>query len=446
PIDVIFPPGGRVAGQPSDYTIEITAGTATAGEDFTAVTRTFNFAGANQTFRENIRIPILNDTIAEGLETFSVRVTTSNGAFLGNATTIVNIIDDDVSASVTLNPTSPKEGTNLTVTVTPNGVFEPGEVRTVTINTQDITAKLGEDFRAPNFSTLTFTFDNPNPQTATIEVIADQLSETEETFQVVTTGTRTINGVTLPLVISGGVQTVTIREEATIRVTSVTPVVTEGLDRFAQVRVERLGDISRDISAELVSKDGTAKAGSDQDFISLGSQFVRFAPGETTPKIFNIPIVDNDLIQNSRSFTVELTNPQDGTPPRQVLLIPAGVSATGVPVPATFGPDPTFTPFAPPSLSPPTTITILDNDGPNAAAGTAAARGSIQFERASYVVDEGQPFLDIRVSRVGGTSGSVNAEIKLADLTADRGVAKAGDDFGSPEQTSIFFADGVGGS
>lgn len=444
PIDVIFPPGGRVAGQPSDYTIEITAGTATAGADFTAVTRTFNFAGANQTFREVIRIPILNDTTAEGLETFSVRVTNSNGAFLGNATTIVNIVDDDVSATVTIAPVTPNEGNTVTVTVTPNGVFEPGEVRTINISTQDITAKLGEDFRAPNFGTLTFTFDNPSPQTATIEILADQISEQDETFQVVTTGTRTVNGVTLPLVISGGTQVITIREAEGLRISSVTPVVTEGLDRFAQVRVERLGDASVALVGT-IAVQGTGESGAEagRDYAPV-SEVVRFGAGDNTPKIINIPIIDNELIQNSRSFLVTLVDARTDRPefpPIREVITNVG-SANPVIVER---PDPRNEPNLPiPVLGAPTTITINDNDGPNAAAGTAASRGSIQFERASYVVDEGQPFLDIRVSRVGGTSGSVNAEITLGEASGS-GVATNGSDFIFPAQTSVFFADGVGG-
>jgi len=442
PIDVIFPPGGRVAGTPSDYTIEVTAGTATAGSDFTAVTRTFNFAGANQSFRENIRIPILNDTTAEGLETLSVRITTSNGAFVGNAATIVNIIDDDVSATVTIAPITPNEGDRVTITVTPNGVFEPGEIRTITINTQDVTARLGEDFRPANFGNLTFTFDNPSPQTATIDIIADQAAEQDETFQIVTTGTRTVNGVTLPLLITNGTQTVTIRETQGLRISSVTPVVTEGLDRFAQVRIERVGDASVALVGT-VSVQGTGENGATEgrDFTPV-SEVVRFGAGDSTPKIINIPIIDNNVIQNSRSFLVTLTDARTDLPefPPTRSVVPNSNPPVIVETP-----DPRNAPNFPiPVLGAPTTITINDNDGPNAAEGTAAARGSIQFERASYVIDEGQPFLDIRVQRVGGTSGAVNAEITLGEASG-AGVATAGSDFITPAQTSIFFADGVGG-
>lgn len=444
PIDVIFPPGGRVAGDPSNYTIEVTAGTA-GTEDFTAVTRTFNFGGANQSFRENVRIPVLNDTTAEGLESLSVRVTESNGAFLGNATTIVNIVDDDVSATVSIAPITPNEGNTVTVTVTPNGVFEPGEVRTITIDTQDITARLGEDFTAANFGTLTFTFDNPNPQTATIEITPDQIVEQDETFQIVTTGTRTVNGVTLPLVVSGGNQTITIRETEGLRISSVTPIVTEGLDRFAQVKVERLGDASTALVGT-ISVQGTGESGAQdgRDYAAV-SEVVRFGAGDNTPKIINIPIIDNEEIQNSRSFLVTLTDARTDRPefpPIREVITNVG-SANPVIVER---PDPRNEPNLPiPVLGAPTTITINDNDGPNAAAGTAAARGSIQFDRASYVVDEGQAFLDIRVSRVGGTSGSVNAEVTLGEASGS-GVAENGTDFIAPEQTSVFFADGVGGS
>ncbi|MCS6960741.1 MAG: Calx-beta domain-containing protein [Pseudanabaenaceae cyanobacterium SKYGB_i_bin29] len=444
PIDVVFPPGGRPAPGDSVYTVAAVSGTAAEGQDFTVFSRTFNFGGANQSFREVLRIPITNDTLSEGLESFSVRITTSTGAFLGNATSIVNIIDDDVSATVQIEPVTPNEGNTVTIKVVPVGVFEPGEIRTVTIKTQDVTAKLGEDFTAPNFSNLTFTFDSPSPQTATLRVIPDQINEQDETFQIITTGTRTVNGVTLPLVISGGTQTITIRETEGLRISSVTPIVTEGLDRFAQVKVERLGDTSIAI-VSTISVQGTGENGAlaDRDFTPV-SEVVRFGAGDGTPKIINIPIIDNGIIQNARSFLVTLTGARTDRPefpPIREVITNVG-SANPVIIER---PDPRNQPNVPiPVSGGPVTITILDNDGPNAAAGTAAARGSLQFEKASYVVDEGQGFVDIRVQRVGGTSGAVNAELKVA--TGDvRGAAKIGEDFLSPAQTSIFFADGVGG-
>ncbi|MFN3362246.1 MAG: Calx-beta domain-containing protein, partial [Pseudanabaenaceae cyanobacterium] len=443
PIDVIFPPGGRVATK-GDYTIEILPGTATAGEDFTAITRTFNFEGANQTFRETLRIPIINDTKAEGLETFSVRISNSNGGFIGNGTTIVNIIDDDVSATVQVAPVTPNEGNTVTITVLPNGVFEPGEIRTVTIKTQDITAKVGEDFTTPVPDTLTFTFENSSPQTTTLRIIPDQINEQDESFQIIATGTRTVNGVTLPLVISGGIQTVTIREGIGLRISSVTPVVTEGLDRFAQVKVERVGDPSVALLAT-ISVQGTGENGAtpQRDFIPV-SETVRFGIGDTTPRIISIPIIDNDVIQSSRSFLVTLTDARTDRPefpPIREVITNVG-SANPVIIER---PDPRNEPNVPiPVLGGPVAVTILDNDGPNAAAGTAASRGSIQFERASYVVDEGQGFLDIRVQRVGGTSGAVNAEISLGKASGI-GVAEEGKDFIFSDQKAVFFADGVGG-
>ena len=70
--------------------------TATAGSDFTAQAGTLTWA-AGDSAAKTITVPIINDTLIEGNETFSITLSAAVGATLGTpATVTVTIVDDDV--------------------------------------------------------------------------------------------------------------------------------------------------------------------------------------------------------------------------------------------------------------------------------------------------------------------------------------------------------------
>ncbi len=74
------------------------ASTATSGADFTAASGTLNWATGDATAK-TITVPIIDDAIVEGNETFNVTLSgVAGGALLGTATTTVTIIDNDIAA------------------------------------------------------------------------------------------------------------------------------------------------------------------------------------------------------------------------------------------------------------------------------------------------------------------------------------------------------------
>jgi Ca2+-binding RTX toxin-like protein len=87
-------------------------GTALAGSDYTATTGTltFNPGVTSQT----ISIPILNDSVNEANETFTVKLTSPTNAILGGTATVTTTITDTLSASTTT--TLPANVENLTLT------------------------------------------------------------------------------------------------------------------------------------------------------------------------------------------------------------------------------------------------------------------------------------------------------------------------------------------
>ncbi|MDB9473466.1 VWD domain-containing protein [Dolichospermum circinale CS-537/03] len=87
-------------------------GTATAGLDYTATNGTLTFApGATS---QVINIPILNDSLNEADETFTLTLSSPTNASLGAVTTVTTTITDTLTASVTT--TLPANVENLTLT------------------------------------------------------------------------------------------------------------------------------------------------------------------------------------------------------------------------------------------------------------------------------------------------------------------------------------------
>jgi hypothetical protein len=116
----------RAGGAASGVTVNYTTanGTATAGVDYTTASGTLTF-GMSETSK-TITVPILNDTIVEGGETFTVTLSAAaGGATLGTPVAITVTITDNDTCSYTISPTVqsfPASGGNSSINVTaPSG-------------------------------------------------------------------------------------------------------------------------------------------------------------------------------------------------------------------------------------------------------------------------------------------------------------------------------------
>ena len=99
-------------------------GTATAGSDYTSRTGTLTFNSGVTS--QSINIPILNDSINEANETFTLTLTSPTNANLGTRTSVTTTISDTLTASVTTTLPTNVENLTLTGTTAINGTGNAG--------------------------------------------------------------------------------------------------------------------------------------------------------------------------------------------------------------------------------------------------------------------------------------------------------------------------------
>ena len=169
---------------PSEKTITVnyaTAnGTAVATNDYVSKSGTLSFA-PNEVSK-TISIAIVQDTIDELNETFTIGLSNPTNAAISDNSATVTITDDEGTPTLSIaNVTTSNENpANLTATVTLSAVSS--QTVTVGFATANGTATAAADYTAAT-GTLTF---NPGDTTKTLNVaiLADTIDEENETFTV----------------------------------------------------------------------------------------------------------------------------------------------------------------------------------------------------------------------------------------------------------------------
>lgn len=165
------------------------AGAASSDVDFTTPTLngrnntgeiTFEIGETEKTFT----IPIIDDTLFEGNETFAVGIQNpSDGSLGAPRTALITIIDDDTAPtlSVTDAAISIAEGA-ATASITVQRSGDSSGAASVEFSTTNGTAEAGEDYTATS-GTLNFAAGQIT-QTLTIPILDDAFVEGDETFSV----------------------------------------------------------------------------------------------------------------------------------------------------------------------------------------------------------------------------------------------------------------------
>ena len=179
---------------PSDIVLgwSTSAGTATSGSDYTAVTSGSLTIEAGDT-SGTLTVSTTEDTLTEADETFTVTITGTTlptGTVLGVATATGTIEDDDTLDAVVTGAASAPEGSMVTFTVSLTGGASTAAV--VVTYVVEGTATPGEDYTAPS-GILTIA-PGDNEGAITIATKSDDVLEGDETLILTLTSIRTAMG------------------------------------------------------------------------------------------------------------------------------------------------------------------------------------------------------------------------------------------------------------
>jgi hypothetical protein len=361
------------------------AGSASAGTDFTTSTGTLNWASGDATSRM-ITVPIVNDSVQETTETFTLALSNASGATLGApASATISITDDDapqpapgtLQFSVATQAVGEAAG-NIVLTVSRTG--GTSGAASVQYTTSNGTAIAGSDYTLTSGS-LTWADGDATTRSIVVPVLNDVLQESAESF---TLALSAPTGATLGAPAS---VTVTINDDdtpaptpGTLQLTAATLTVGEAAGT-AVLTVSRNGGSSGAASVQYATTAGSATAGSD---FTTTSGTLTWANGDATSRTIAVPIVNDSVQEAAETFTLALNN------------------ASG----ATLG--------APASA----TISITDDDAPQPTPGT------LQFTTAAQTVGEAAGTIAVVVARSGGSSGAASVQYATAP-----GSASAGSDY-----------------
>ncbi|MBZ0093975.1 MAG: retention module-containing protein [Sulfuricella sp.] len=279
-------------------------GSATAGQDYTATSGSLTFAAGETS--KTVSVPITNDLVYEGNETFAVNLSGASAATIADSQGVGTIVDNDNQpVVVSVSDETVMEGNTATFTVTlSNPSTQTVTVDFTTANGTAISggAGVGENDYGSTSGTLTF---GPGQTVATVAVTTneDTVFEGSEQFAL-----NIANPVNATIADSQGIGTILDNDgQPSFSVNDVT--VTEGVDATITFTVTRTGDSALTSTVDYNVVPGTATTPSD--YTAGTSPLVgtlTFLAGETTQTV-TLNVVNDGAIETPENFTVVLSNP-----------------------------------------------------------------------------------------------------------------------------------------
>ena len=297
---------GAALTTPTEVSVSVASGTATAGTDFAAVASFLLTIAADDTSgTATFNLTPTDDSLVEDVET--VKVSGSTGGDLTVLAATLEITDDDQpSYALATNPASITEIDGVsTVTVSTGGVGFPAD-QTIALAFGGSATK-GTDYSVDTES-LTLTAGQTSVST-TVRAVDDEVMDPDETIDI----TATLDGEQI-----GARQTVTIvdNETAATRVTlSLAPAAVAEDGGATDVAVTgTLNGAAQSTTTEVTVSvaGGTATAGID--FAAVDSFTLTIAANETSgTATFNLAPADDSLVEGAETVRVNGTTDGDLT-------------------------------------------------------------------------------------------------------------------------------------
>ena len=264
-------------------------GTAVAGEDYEALTGELTLAPDD--LRATIAVNILDDSLTEADETFSVELSDPEGVSLSESVGSATIIDEDGAIVLTVTGGAGDEGGTVEFSIELRGTS--GRTVTVDFATADGTAVADADY-VPRQGTLTF---EPGTTAASVSVdlIDDDLIEPAET-------------VLMKLTSPDGARIASDTARGEIRDNDRLPDIAvanaigrEGSTLRFPVTLTRR--INVPVTLSFATEDGQAEAGSDYE---AAAGALTLAPGDDSASI-DVLLLGDDVDEEDESFYLVLS-------------------------------------------------------------------------------------------------------------------------------------------
>lgn len=284
----------------SDVTVSYatSAGTATAGSDYTTSSGTLTFAPGE--VAKTVGIAVSGDVVHELDETFTVTLSNASAnATIATASATGTIQNDDAQPTLAINDVAVGEGNagtkDLVFTVSLSG--PSSQTITVDYATADDTATAGTDF-SNAAGTLTFAPGTPLTRTVTVVVSGDTTVEPNETFFL------DLSGATNATILDGrGVGTITNDDSRTVSIGDASA--TEGGALTFTVTLSEQPPPGEDVTVDWTLVDVTT---SPADHGATTSGTVTFT-GTQTSRTVVITTIDDALDELNETLEVRLSNP-----------------------------------------------------------------------------------------------------------------------------------------
>jgi len=293
---------------PASVRINTSESSALASVDFAPVDVTLNFAPGE--FSKVVNIPIINDSLVEPTESFSVNMSNVVGATQGSWSAWANILNDDTAASpgkFELSAASlsvVENAGNLIVTVNRVG----GSDGTVSVQYRTLdgaygmpshqTAWAGSDYSSKS-GTLTFA-PGETSKTFAVPITNDTSVEQSEYFTIQLRNPA--GGATLGTISKAAVTI--LEDDSAIEFGTSNYTVNESAG-YVTITLVRKGSVSGAATVDLNISGGSATGG--VDFILPANKTVTFADGQATKQI-QVQIIDDLFKENDEMFYLSLTN------------------------------------------------------------------------------------------------------------------------------------------
>jgi hypothetical protein len=276
-------------------------GTATAGSDYTSASGTLTFNPGETS--KTIHVSILNDSVFEGTETLSIRLSGAVNATVTTGTQVIAINDDDGKPLVRFatSSSSADEGVGRAY-ISVNLSRPSASGASVGFNITGGTATRGQDY---SLTTGTLRFGrNVTATSITVTVINDTLDEYDETIllSLLNPTTATLGATTI--------HTFTIRDNdatPTVRFAQATGGVPKNIG-LARIPVQLSAASGKTVRVNFSTANVTAIAGTD--YLTTSGQ-PAFIPGQTTATA-NVRILPN-RDRTPKTLRLNLASPQNAS-------------------------------------------------------------------------------------------------------------------------------------